>query len=363
MESFKEWVSLLAQMAAFFGGFGGFLVGLAALFNIVHPPQPPPKEPEESHEQGEKPVTKRRVRRRPFWLILLILCLCIVVLSGNKLRERIAGIMAGPANVQLTKQSLDAFNRKMYAKAVQKADECISQFREQAFREQEKLEENNAVQPVDDKDKTKRFGVLNDVATCYLIKGHALKEHNQKSDSVLAYEEAAELTYAQSRDPKNTSLFAAQAAEEYLKDLLSVNERLTRAAWRALNRGQYDEAVSKADECINQFAGQAFLEQAKLETLGAPQFPEGKVADETAQQIHANGLLNDVATCHFIKGCALEERHHYPESRAAYEEATKFTYARTWDPRSFLFWIPSQAAKGRLITLPTEPKQPAPNSS
>jgi len=138
-----------------------------------------------------------------------------------------------------------------------------------------------------------------------------------------------------------------------------LNVQLTKAAWDAFNDRKYDEAVLKADNCIKEFEGQALLEQGKLETEKAPQPPDGAVSKEGAERIHKSGLLNDVATCFFVKGRALEEQHRYSQARTAYEKAAGLSYGRTWDPKGW-FWSPAQASEGRLKTLPKDTEPPAP---
>jgi tetratricopeptide (TPR) repeat protein len=133
------------------------------------------------------------------------------------------------------------------------------------------------------------------------------------------------------------------------------NVVLTKAAWDAFNDGKYDQAISKADECLKKFEGQAILEQEKLEKDKAPQPAEGSASKEATETIHKRGLLNDVATCLFIKGESYEEQQKYLEGKAAYEKAAKLTYARTWDPKGW-FWSPAKASEGRLKTLPKASK-------
>lgn len=74
------------------------------------------------------------------------------------------------------------------------------------------------------------------------------------------------------------------------------------------------------------------------------------MSDQDKQKIFANGLLNDVATCYFIKGKAAEKLVRKDDAKRAYEEAKKLTYARAWDPQGW-FWSPSEGASDRLDAL------------
>jgi len=132
--------------------------------------------------------------------------------------------------------------------------------------------------------------------------------------------------------------------------VLPLNVELTNAAWKAFNDEDWEAAARKAGECIEEFRGQAILAQEELEQKGEPLPPEGRVSEQVAEKIHSRGLLNDVATCYFIRGKAYQAMGRNAEAREAYENAAKFTYARTWDPKGW-FWSPSNAARGQLKTL------------
>lgn len=130
---------------------------------------------------------------------------------------------------------------------------------------------------------------------------------------------------------------------------LPLNAQLTTDAWNALNASEYPNAVSIAQECISAFANQALREQRALD--GATPPPVGKVGEDEKQAIFSHGVLNDVATCYFIKGQALERLNRLSEARDAYIQAEQFSYARTWDEQGW-FWSPAEAATDRLSALP-----------
>lgn len=130
----------------------------------------------------------------------------------------------------------------------------------------------------------------------------------------------------------------------------SLNVQLTKQAWDAFNRGDYEHATTYADKCINEFRGAAEREQRELEESNAPLPPKGKVSDQQKEIILARGLLNDVATCFYIKGRSAENLERIEEAKQAYQIASKYTYARCWDPKGW-FWAPSEAASDRLSQL------------
>lgn len=128
------------------------------------------------------------------------------------------------------------------------------------------------------------------------------------------------------------------------------NVVLTTAAWNALNAKNYVAAIAKAQECVDEFGRSADREQSDLEKQKTPQPPKGKVTDAERQMILARGLLNDVATCYFIIGRSAEYLGRMDLARDAYGRASKYPYARTWDPGGW-FWSPAEAAADRLAGL------------
>ena len=128
------------------------------------------------------------------------------------------------------------------------------------------------------------------------------------------------------------------------------NEQLTAAAWKALEKGNFLEAVSNADKCIASFEASAEKRQNQLKSAGA-NVPNGVVTESEKKSVHKNGLLNDVATSYFIKGKAFEALNEKDAAIAAYEAAATLTFARTWDPEGPWFWSPAEGAAERLETL------------
>lgn len=133
-----------------------------------------------------------------------------------------------------------------------------------------------------------------------------------------------------------------------------LNEELTTAAWNALVKGSSQEAKMKAQACIKEFGPAADREQAELKLQNAPSPPKGKVTDAEAKSIFNRGLLNDVATSYFILGKAAEALSQKAEAIKAYEKATTYTYARTWDPKGW-FWSPAEGASDRLTAINSKP--------
>jgi tetratricopeptide (TPR) repeat protein len=145
------------------------------------------------------------------------------------------------------------------------------------------------------------------------------------------------------------ALFVATNALAQVDKPKPPNEKATTAAWDALNANKYEEAITNADQCIEEFRGQAVRLQDKLQSQKV-EYPTGAVSDDVKKKIFENGLLNDVAACYFIKGKASEKLTRIEDAKKAYTEAKKLTLARVWDPQGW-FWSPAEAAGDRLDAL------------
>ena len=121
---------------------------------------------------------------------------------------------------------------------------------------------------------------------------------------------------------------------------------LTAAAWDALDNGQYETAIENAQRCIDLFEDEAIRQQ---DALTEPP-PLGPVSSAQKQEISSNWALNDVGTCYFIMGQALEKLGRIEDAKSAYRGAQRFPYARTWDPKGW-FWSPAEGASKRLAEL------------
>ena len=83
---------------------------------------------------------------------------------------------------------------------------------------------------------------------------------------------------------------------------------------------------------IDRFQSSADQQQAALTTAKESPPPLGEVSGEQKRMILSRGPLNDVATCLFINGEVAEKTGRKSDAAKAYEEATRYTYARTYDP-------------------------------
>ncbi len=112
-------------------------------------------------------------------------------------------------------------------------------------------------------------------------------------------------------------------------------------AWGALNSKNYPDAVAYAQECVKMYEKQAVEMQNGLK--------EPVTGDKEA--VAKMWALNDVGTCLFIMGQALEKQNKGTEALAAYKQLVeKIPFAQCWDPKGW-FWKPAEGAKTRMKAL------------
>ena len=117
---------------------------------------------------------------------------------------------------------------------------------------------------------------------------------------------------------------------------------ITGKAWAALDSEKYDEAIGYAKKCVELYEKQAVAMQKELKE---------PVPDTDKEAVLKKWALNEVGTCLFIMGQALEQQKKRPEALAAYQQLVeKLPFAQCWDPQGW-FWKPADAAKDRVKAL------------
>ena len=130
------------------------------------------------------------------------------------------------------------------------------------------------------------------------------------------------------------------------------SEELTTEAWADFNKADFKGAIAKAQECIRNFKDDADDKEEELRKKNTPEPATDQFSAAERDAIMKRGPLNDVATSFFIIGQSEEELYRRGKekdpglnqsAKEAYQQACKYTYARTWDPSGF-FWSPSKKA-------------------
>ena len=128
--------------------------------------------------------------------------------DGLKIEEKMkADLMLVTLNVELTTKAWDAFNLKDYKIAIEYADSCINTFEFEAIEIQKRLEKEKEPIPIEgkptseeEKQKILSRGPLNDVASCYWIKGLSHKYLGQKAKANEAFKNLTAFKYALTYD-------------------------------------------------------------------------------------------------------------------------------------------------------------------
>ena len=120
------------------------------------------------------------------------------------------------------------------------------------------------------------------------------------------------------------------------------SQKLTGKAWDALGKKRYDHAIKLTRQCIDLYGKDALKMQASLKEA---------VNSKERSKVGKYWALNDVGTCYWILGQALEKSGQQKEALRAYEHiVTKVAFAQTWDPKGW-YWKPADAARGRLSII------------
>ena len=127
-----------------------------------------------------------------------------------------------PFHEQATDAAWAAFHDGQFAAAITNAEQCIARFGEAANRSQAVLDSKKVTLPTGavseaERKRIAQYGILHDVATCFLIKGWAEEKLGHKAEAKKAYAEAQKYTHARSSRPSGDSFWSpAEKASESL---------------------------------------------------------------------------------------------------------------------------------------------------
>ncbi len=112
-------------------------------------------------------------------------------------------------------------------------------------------------------------------------------------------------------------------------------------AWAHLGKREFEEVHKLTDECIKKFSG-----QAQIQARGLGNFPT-KGEEENFK------IMNNVATCYFIKGEAFMREGKAEEAKTSFTKAiNSYPYAQSFDPRGW-YWSIKEKAEITLKKLET----------
>jgi hypothetical protein len=117
------------------------------------------------------------------------------------------------------------------------------------------------------------------------------------------------------------------------------SQTLTTKAWQSHERGDLAETLAFTAKCREMYAAEAAKQQEELTGF------------LSAEKGHDAWALNDVGTCCFIEGQALEKAGRKADAITAYRRLVDdYGFAQCWDTRGW-FWQPAKAAQDRLDEL------------
>lgn len=242
----------------------------------------------------------------------------------------------------LTSKAWEALKEKDYDSVLAYTQRCISFYLEKAKAQQASL--SDFASP----DEAFDYWALNDVATCYFIKGSALKQQDRLEEARVMFETIInELNFAQCWDPLKERFWKVSEAANDMFNILGTDydfgdytsQTLTVNAWKALDNRDYRAVELYAKRCIELYSKEAEKQQ-------------GLLGDYPSQdEVFNYWALNDVATSHFILGEALAAQKRYKEAKYNFNAVVNnYVYAQCWDPQGW-FWSVASASRERLNEL------------
>jgi len=154
---------------------------------------------------------------------LLVGCLSLAAIVAPVLAQDAApAASAAPAldfgdfsSAAITQKAWQASEAKNYAAADAYTAKCIEMFKDKAVEQQKALQA-----PLTDKDEIFAQWALNDVGTCYFIRGQILEKQGKNKEAIESYKFLVDnLAFAQTWDPKGWFWKPAGAASERIKAL------------------------------------------------------------------------------------------------------------------------------------------------
>jgi len=140
-------------------------------------------------------------------------------------------------------------------------------------------------------------------------------------------------------------------------------EQLVNDALSEFDRGNFQNAIDRSRAVISEYAPAAGREEHQLESQGESTWTEGKVPLGKAWEamtVFSHGSLNSVALAWWVTGRSQESLGHVCDAKRAYEAATRYARAWTWDPQFWpirgwspfgWFWSPPDDARERGQSL------------
>ena len=199
-------IEFMRSTAGLLAGIAGLFIAIVAMMKELRRWLRMLKEWLDKHVRGRSTVDADRARHRTpkkkILTVLLLLAFTVTIFT-----VQVAYPL--PLNVKLTNKAWRAYNKENYRSAIDYADECFEEFKMTADSLQSDLNELSVALPptgeVLNNDIRKEIfarGPLNDVATCYWIKGRSAEKLGDKDKARDAYLAATEYPHARCWDSR-----------------------------------------------------------------------------------------------------------------------------------------------------------------
>lgn len=250
---------------------------------------------------------------------------------------------SGPSSSLMMIQAWRAYEKKDYERVFVAVEACVRLFAARAAKQQALLED------FPERGQAPNYAALNDVATCLFIKGKSLREMRCPTEAKEVFREVIRnYRYAQCWDPKGWFWKVAVAAQDeihcmdYKVDFGNYSsETLTAKAWKSLQAGRYDAMELYVRKCVELYGEVAREMQSSLADFAV----KGQEQDYWA--------LNDVGTCLFIRGKALQRQRKNREAGLVYRELlSEYGFAQCFDPHGW-YWKIADEARRNLAFCPS----------
>ncbi|MCK5707259.1 MAG: tetratricopeptide repeat protein [Candidatus Aureabacteria bacterium] len=242
----------------------------------------------------------------------------------------------------LTISSWKALSNGNYELAIKQADLCIEKFEGNA------IDMHSSLNDFPDEKNIKSYWSLNDIATCYFIKGRAYFMQDKIEEAKNSFNMIIEnFSFSQCWNPQGWYWNISEAANDQIM-LMNTNisfgdytsQTLTAKAWESFNTGEYDLSLVYCRKCIQLYKESAKKMQSQLKQYAKT----NKSFDYWA--------LNDVGTCYFIMGEAYRFKREFKKSLKAYQRLIdNFNSAQCWSPNGSFFWSPAKQAETVAISI------------
>ena len=284
-------------------------------------------------------------------LLSLVLALTLSI-SGSVFAQK-AYNFGDYRSVTLSTKAWDALNKGDIEGVLAYASKCLELYEGEAKKMQASLDDYpKGSAEGGSNQEVFNYWALNDVGTCLFIQGEAFRKADMINEAKEVFNTLInEYSFSQCWDTKGWFWKPAKAAKEKLEMIKTGksyeygdyrSETLTGKAWGSLNKKDYEAAIAYADKCIELYKDKAAEMQGSLK-----EYPW-----ETNEKVFSYWALNDVGTCLFIKGSALENLGKKSEAEQVFQELIdKYSFSQCWDLQGF-FWKPVDAAREKLGIAP-----------